>query len=112
MNIRIVLGHEHILYVLDRELPPEPPREDIVAWQAWSKHHDDSIEAQCAMLAAMTPKYRRQNKGYTASQIMARLKDLHDVNLRNERFETTRKLFKSRMQDNQSTEQYVSDMIA
>ena len=45
MNIRIVLGHEHILYVLDRELAPKPPREDTVAWQAWSKHHDDSIEA-------------------------------------------------------------------
>ena len=64
------------------------------------------------MLAAMTAKYRRQNKGYTASEIMAQLKDLHDVNLRNERFETTRKLFKSRMQDGQSVEQHVSDMIA
>ena len=112
MNIRIVLGHKHLLYVLDRDVPPEPPREDTVAWQAWSKHHDDNIEAQCIMLAAMTPKYRRQNKAYTAAQIMVRLKDLHDVNLRNERFETTRKLFKARMQDGASVEQHVSDMIA
>ena len=37
MNIRIVLGHEHLLYVLDRDVPPEPPIEDIFSWQAWSK---------------------------------------------------------------------------
>ena len=93
-------------------VPVEPPRSDTVAWDSWRKHHDDNIQAQCIMLAGMNPTFRRQNKGYTAYQIMARLQDLHASSVRSERYDVSRRLFGSRMQEGTSVEKHISDMIA
>ena len=43
VNLKIVLGQEKLLYVLDSPVPEEPPRSDTVAWDSWRKHHDDNI---------------------------------------------------------------------
>src|SRR6516165_4135674 len=111
MNLRIVLGHEKLLHTLENSPPKEPPRTETVAWETWKTHHDDDITARCIMLAGMNLKFRRQNKVYDACQIMARLKDLHESSLRVERFEVSKKLFRSRMQEGESVEIHVSDMV-
>src|SRR6516165_3517296 len=111
MNLRIVLGHEKLLYTLENSPPKEPPRTDTVAWEAWKTHRDDDITARCIMLAGMNLKFRWQNKAYDACQIMARLKDLHESSLWVERFEVSKKLFRSRMHEGESVEVHVSDMV-
>ena len=97
LALRIVLGQEKLLYVLDNPIPPEPSRDDVALWESWRKLHDDNIQAQAIMLAGMNPTYRRQNKGYTAYEMMARLQDLHASSVRAERYEISKKLFRSRM---------------
>ena len=53
-NLRIVLKQERKLYVLDEPLPKEPadnvPR---VEKNVYEKHHNDSIDVACLMLATM-----------------------------------------------------------
>ena len=58
MNLRIVLSYEKILYIIERPLSPEPPLEDAIAHEAWRRHKDDVITAQCIILAAMTLEHR------------------------------------------------------
>ncbi|XP_052198287.1 uncharacterized protein LOC127805574 [Diospyros lotus] len=111
MNVRIVLTHEKILYTIETPLPPEPSLEDAVAHEAWKTHKGDMITAQCIILAAMTPEHRCQHKGYTAYEIMARLKDLYEKRTRYERYDVAKKLFRCRMAEGSSVEKHVTEMI-
>jgi len=110
-NLRIVLGQEKLLYVLESEVPQEPPRDDIVAWKSWSNHHNDSILVQSIMLAGMTLTFRRQCKNLTACQIMTKLQDVHFPSDQSERYKISKRLFRSRMQEGMSVEEHVSGMI-
>ena len=60
------------------------------------------------MLAVMTPQFRRQNKGMDPYSMMLKLKDLHRSNLRSQKYELQKKLFRSRMSEGTSVEHYVS----
>ena len=112
MNVRIVLRHERLSYVLDSPIPNEPPRDNIVAWNSWRKHHDDNIQAQCIMLAGINPSFRQQFEGFTAYEIMARLQDSYSSSFRAEQYEISKRLFRSRMEEGTSIEKNVSEMIA
>ena len=111
-NLRIVLGQEKLLYVLDSEVPQEPPQDDIVAWRSWSNHHNDSILVQSIMLAGMTLTFRRQCKNLTACQIMVKLQNVHSSSDQAERYNISKRLFRSRMQEGMSVEEHVSEMMA
>ena len=59
-NLRIFLKQERKLYVLDEPLPEEPaenvPR---VEKNAYEKHHNDSIDVSCLMLATMSSELQK-----------------------------------------------------
>ena len=112
MNLKIVLGAEKLLYLIERPLGPEPGIEQPVEHELWRTQHDDGFIAQSVMLAAMTPQFRRQNKGMDPYSMMLKLKDLHRSNLRSQKYELKKKLFRSRMSEGTSVEHYVSQMIA
>ena len=55
MNLRILLGVEKLLYIIERHLGPEPGPERPVDHELWKTHRDDNFTTQSVMLATMTP---------------------------------------------------------
>ena len=45
MNLRIVLGAEKLLYLIERPLGPESGLEQLVERELWKTHHDDNFTA-------------------------------------------------------------------
>lgn len=112
VNLRIVLKHQKILYVIEKPLTEEPPIEDdTTAWEVWRKHKDDAEQVQCIMLAAMVPELRKQHKDLDAYEIMLRLRTLYSERARHERYEISRKLFRCRMSEGTLVENHVVKMI-
>ena len=59
-NLRIVLKQERKLYVLDEPLPEEPAKNvPRVEKNAYEKHHNDSIDVACLMLATMSSELQK-----------------------------------------------------
>ena len=97
-NLRIVLRTEKIAYVLDTPLPVSPSVDASIEDQiAYQKHLDDSIIAACIMLASMSLGLQKQHEAMTAYDIVAHLKELFHEQVRSERFEVSKMLFRSRM---------------
>ena len=76
----------------------------------YQKHLDNSIIAACIMLALMSPGLQKQLEAMTAYDIVAHLKDLFHEQVRSERFEVSKKLFRSKMQEGTSPVQYALKM--
>ena len=83
----------------------------IVEIEFWKTHSDDNMTAQSIMLAGMTQQFRRQNKGLDPYELLAKLHDLHRSNIRSQRYELQKKLFRARMSEGTSVEHHVSQMI-
>ena len=110
-NLRIVLKAEKIAYVLDAPLPVCPSVDASVGDQiAYQKHLDDSIIAACIMLASMSPGLQKQHEAMTAYDIITHLKELFHEQVRSERFDVSKMLFRSRMQEETSPLQYALKM--
>ena len=110
-NLRIVLGAEKIAYVLDSTLLVSPSIDASVGDQiTYQKHLDDSIIAACIMLASMSSGLQKQHEAMTTYDIVAHLKELFHEQARSERFEVSKMLFRSRMQEGTSLVQYALKM--
>ena len=98
-NLRIVLKQERKLYVLDEPLPEEPvdnaPRAEK---NAYEKHHNDSIDVACLMLATMS------------SDMIFNLKEMFQQQARQERYETTKALHSCKMVEGASVSAHVLTM--
>ena len=106
-NLRIVLRAEKITYVLDTPLPVSPSVDASVGDQiAYQKHLDGSIIAVCIMLASMSPGLQKQHQAMTAYDIVTNLKELFHEQMRSERFEVSKMLFRFKMQEGTSPVQY------
>ena len=110
-NLRIVLRAEKISYVLDAPLLVSPYVDASVRDQiAYQKHLDDNIIAACIMLESMSPGLQKQHEAMTAYDIVVHLKELFHKQARSERFEVSKMLFRSRIQDGTSPVQYALKM--
>ena len=110
-NLRIVLRAEKIAYVLDAPLLMSLSVDSSIRDQiAYQKHLDDSIIAACIMLASMSPRLEKQHEAMTTYDIVAHLKELFLEQARSERFEVSKMLFRSRMQEGTSPVQYALKM--
>ena len=76
-NLRIVLKQERKLYVLDEPLPEEPvdnaPRAEK---NAYEKHHNDSIDVACLMIATMSSKLQKDLENMEAYNMIFNLKEM------------------------------------
>ena len=105
--MRIVLKAERITYVLDVPLPKSPIVDAFDEDQnAYQKHLDDNVIATCIMLAYMSPKLQKQHEAMIAHAIVVILKDLFHEQVRSKRFEVSKLLFRSKMQEGTSLIQY------
>ena len=114
MNLKIVLGSEKLIYTIERPLKskPKPLPEQLLELELWKTHSDDNSTAQSIMLAAMTQQFRQQNKGLDPYNMLVKLHDLQRSNLRSQRYELQKKLFRARMSEGTSVEHHVLQMIA
>ena len=108
INLKIVLGSEKLLYTIERPLGPKPRFDQIVELELWKTHNDDNSTAQSIMFAAMTQQFRRQIRGLDPYEMIAKLNDLHRSNLRSQRYELQKKLFRAPMSEGTSVEHHVS----
>ena len=111
-NLRIVLKHEKIGYVVEQPMPEAPTEEATPEEvQAYNKHSDDENTATCVMLAAMSPELQKQHEGMDAYTIIIHLKELYDEQSRTERYETSKKLYRCMMAEGSSVSAHVLKMI-
>ncbi|XP_074585271.1 RNA polymerase II C-terminal domain phosphatase-like 2 isoform X1 [Curcuma longa] len=110
-NLRVVLEIEKIAYVLDEPLSPrlldDATLDQMLAYQ---KHTTDSELASCIMLASMSPELQKQHEYMDAYTIIYHLRELFDKQAKSERFEITKLLFHSKMQEGSSAVQFVLKM--
>ena len=76
-NLRIVLKQERKLYVLDEPLPEEPADNAPIAEKnAYEKHHTDSIDVACLMLATMSSKLQKDLENMEDYDMIFNLKEM------------------------------------
>ena len=75
--MRIVLKQERNLYVLDEPLPEEladnVPKAEM---NAYEKHHNDSIDVACLMLATMSSELQKDLENMEAYDMIFNLKEM------------------------------------
>ena len=110
-NLRIVLKQERKLYVLDEPLPKEPtdnaPRAEK---NAYEKHHNDSIDVACLMLATMSSELQKDLENMEAYNMIFNLKEMFQQQARQERYETTKALNSYKMAEGASVSAHVLKM--
>ena len=93
-NLIIVLRQEHKLHILDDPVPIEPGDDATVdQMTAYQKKCDDHEDVACLMLACMSPELQMQLDKMTAQDMMEHLKDRYQGNQRQDRIDTSKKLF-------------------
>ena len=89
-NLRIFLKQERKLYVLDETLPEEPTDNAHRAEKnAYEKHHNDSIDVACLMLATMSSELQKDLEIMEAYDMIFNLKEMFQYHARQERYGTT-----------------------
>ncbi|KAK8506928.1 hypothetical protein V6N12_009240 [Hibiscus sabdariffa] len=78
-NLRIVLKQERKEYVIEEPVPNEPttnaPRADK---DKFKKHLDDMLDANCLMLATMSPELQKQHEDMNAYNMIQNLKEIYE----------------------------------
>ena len=109
--MRIVLKQERNLYVLDEPFPEEPadnaPRAEK---NAYEKHHNDSIDVACLMLATMSYELQKDLEIMEAYDMIFNLKEMFQQQARQERYETTKALHSCKMAEDASVSAHVLKM--
>ena len=111
-NLRIVLKQERKLYALESEIPDEPaataPRAEK---EAYNKRLDDAIDVACLMLATMSPELQKQHEYMGAFDMIEHLKELYQGQARQERYDTSKALFRLKMAEGTPVGTHVLKMI-
>ena len=110
-NLRIVLKQERKLYVLDEPLSEEPAQNSPRAEKnAYEKHHNDSIDVACLMLATMSSELQKDLENMEAYDMIFSLKEMFQQQVRQERYETTKALHSCKMAEGASVSAHVLKM--
>ena len=111
-NLRIVLKQERKMYVLDNEIPNEPPANNAPQAErdAYSKHLNDSVDVTCLMLTTMNSELQKQFEEMDAFDIIVHLKGMFQEQARQERFTTTKALNACKMTPSTSVTAHVLKM--
>ena len=111
-NLWIVLKQERKMYVLDNEIPNEPPANNAPRAErdAYSKHLNDSMDVTCLMLTTMNSELQKQFEEMEAFDMMVHLKRMFQEQACQERFTTTKALNACKMTPGTSVSTHVLKM--
>ncbi|KAK8635314.1 hypothetical protein V6N13_023187 [Hibiscus sabdariffa] len=111
-NLRIVLKQERKENVIEEPVPDEPeanaPRADK---DKFKKHLDDMLDVSCLMLATMSPELQKQHEDMNAYNMIQNLKEIYEGQARQERYETSKALFQSKMSEGSLVGAHVIKMM-
>ncbi|KAA3484650.1 Retrovirus-related Pol polyprotein from transposon TNT 1-94 [Gossypium australe] len=81
-----------------KPIPNEPTaKASRVEKEAYKKHLDDILDIGCLMLATITLKLQKQHEGMAPYDMIQHLKELHEGQACQERYETSKPLFRCKM---------------
>ena len=111
-NLRIILKQERKMYVLDNEIPNEPPANNAPQDErdAYSKHLNDFVDVTCLMLATMNSELHKQFEEIEEFDMMVHLKGMFQEQAHQERFTTTKALNACKMTPGPSVSAHVLKM--
>ena len=110
-NLRIVLKQERKLYVLDEPHPEEPAESASRADKnAYDKHHNDSLDVACLMLATMNSELQKELEHMEAFDMIVKLKETFQQQARQERYDTTKALHSCKMAEGAPVSAHVLKM--
>ena len=111
-NLRIVLRQEHKLHVIDDPDPVEPGDDATVAQlTAYQKLCNEHEDVACLMLATMSPELQQQLDKMTAKDMMVHLMSRYQGNQRQDRIDTSKKLFACKQGPNAPVVPHVHEML-
>lgn len=110
-SLGIVLKQERKLYILDGPVPPEPAANATKAEKDQHKKHvDDSIDVGCLMLASMCKALQKDLVHMEAYDLGNHLKEMFQLQARQERFDTMKALHSCKMIEGQPVGPHVLKM--
>ena len=110
-KLRIVLTQQRKLYVLDRPIPKEPAKDaPKVQKDAYEKHLNDSLEVSCLMLDTMVPELKKDLEMLVPFEMLKRLREMFQQQVRRERFETNKALLSCKMAEGESVSTHILEM--
>ncbi|KAK8553907.1 hypothetical protein V6N12_030886 [Hibiscus sabdariffa] len=111
-NLRIVLKQERKEYVIEEAVPNDPgPNASRADKDKFKKHMDDMVDVGCLMLATMTPELQKQHENMVAYEMIQNLKAIYEGQARQERYETSKALFQSKMSEGSPVGAHVIKMM-
>ena len=112
-QLRIVLRYESKLHILEEPLP-EPPATDAT-WSvryAYEKRVEDTHDVACLMLSTMSSELQKHFEHMSVYDMMNKLKDMFQQQVREEHYECVKNLVGCRMQEGRSVSAHVLKMKA
>ena len=110
-NLRIVLKQERKEYILDQPIPEEPAANAPRAQKdAYSKHHNDSVDVTCLMLGCMESELQKQHMEMEAYTMLGHLKEMFQEKAKIERFNTIKALLSCKLTPGGSVSPHVLKM--
>ena len=91
---------------------PEQPAANAPRAQrdAYEKHQSDSVDVACLMLVTMVPEIQKNLENKGAYEIITHLREMFQVQARQERYETAKALYCCKMAEGQSVSAHVLKM--
>ena len=77
----------------------------------YSQYMEDALDVQCIMLSSMSPELQRQHENMSAREIDQHLRELFQESARVERYETSRALFRTMLEEGNQVGSHVLKMI-
>ena len=110
-NLRIVLRMEGKIRAIEEPLPAEPTsRSTQVARDEFFKRRTESNEVACLMLATMAPELQKGLETLGAFDMLVQLRDMFQVQAKQERFDTVKALVCCKMAAGSSVSVHVLKM--
>ncbi|KAG8491316.1 hypothetical protein CXB51_014460 [Gossypium anomalum] len=78
---------------------------------AYKKHINDILDIGCLMLAIMTPELQKRHENMVAYDMIQHLKELYEGQTRQEKYDTSKALFRCKMMEGTPVGTHVLKMI-
>ncbi|XP_042415422.1 uncharacterized protein LOC122004634 [Zingiber officinale] len=110
--MEIVLRHDRKIYVLEDEpLKETIPNASDEDQSYYSQYIEDALDVQCIMMSSMSPELQRQHENMSAREIDQHLHELFQESAREERYETSRALFHTMLEEGNQVGSHVLKII-
>lgn len=111
-NLRIVLMHEKLRYIIDKpaKTAPADPN-DVETTKTYLKYLDEYLSAKCIMLASVSLELQRQHENMEPPAIIEHLRKMYGGQSRTAKYQLFKALSKSSLTTNAQVGPHVLKMV-